>query len=86
MSLSLAVIATQAGLIASAATTALLLDGIILTKNSGLAVAGGAVALEKAIEQRILNTIERTRNLAKVCIIHPTHMIRIEFLGSSRQG
>jgi signal recognition particle GTPase len=43
-----------------------LLDGIILTKNTGLTVAGGALSLEKAIEQRILNSIERTRNLAKV--------------------
>lgn len=51
-SLNVAVVATQIGLIGSAAAAALLLDGLILTKKSGLAVAGGAVTLEKAIEQR----------------------------------
>jgi hypothetical protein len=67
MSLGLAVVTTQVGLIASAAVTALLLDGLIMTKSAGLTVAEGAVSLEKSIEKRILSSIEKSRTLAKVC-------------------
>lgn len=70
MSLNLAVITTQVGLIASAAAFALFLDGIILTKKTGLTVAGGAIALEQSIEKRIVNLIEQSRNYAKVTFIN----------------
>lgn len=44
----------------------MLLDGVIATKNAGGFVVGKGIELEKAVEQRLYNTIETTRHVAKV--------------------
>lgn len=69
LTLGFVVVATQASLLASVATTTLFLDAIILTKNTGVAAIGGAASLEKAIEARILSILENSRNMAKVSFV-----------------
>jgi hypothetical protein len=66
VSVGLAVVATQVGLIAGVTATNLMLDGVIATKNAGGFVVGKGMALEKAVEQRLYETIESTQRLAKV--------------------
>ncbi|KAI6224493.1 hypothetical protein M3Y99_01390400 [Aphelenchoides fujianensis] len=66
MGLNLAVVGTQLSLIASAAVTSLLLDGMILTKNLGSATVNKVVDIEHSIRDGIWATIEKSRNLANI--------------------
>ncbi|KAI6198810.1 hypothetical protein M3Y96_00558800 [Aphelenchoides besseyi] len=65
LGVGMAVIGTQLSLIASAALTSVLLDGMIMTKNLGSAAVQRGVQLEKSVEQGIYTAIESSRQLAR---------------------
>lgn len=66
LSLGLAIVTTQMGLIATTSATNMLLSSLIYTKQKGIMIAGGALAAEQAVEARIRDTIEYSLQMAKV--------------------
>jgi len=66
LSLGLAIVTAQMGLIATTSATNLFLSSLILTKNAGTSAIQGVQSAEKAVENRIRDALDYTVKVAKV--------------------
>uniref|UniRef100_A0A7E4VA04 Perilipin-3 n=1 Tax=Panagrellus redivivus TaxID=6233 RepID=A0A7E4VA04_PANRE len=66
LSLGLAIVTAQMGLIATTSATNVLLSSLIYTKEAGIGAINGLASAERVVESRVREALQQTQQLAKI--------------------